>query len=195
MPLDRAPYLAALVPSSCSTTPERDGLWRRERHFGPFDSEPLLTFEAERRELSLGKLAEIGACPLLGEQKIVRLGQRLKPSAKGLDEGFGRGRRAERLLGHGKDDGEGVVDAVSELAEQQHLLLLCRLPLADVDQHVHGADQLAFFIVQRSGKRMTGMRVPSGRSTISSVPRTGLSVLRASAVGHSSCAMGFPSGQ
>jgi len=45
---------------------------------------------------------------------------------------------------------------VSELAEQQHLLLLCRLPLADVDQHVHGADQLAFFIVQRSGKRDDG---------------------------------------
>jgi hypothetical protein len=51
---------------------ERDGLRRRERHFGPFDSEPLLTFEAEWRELSLGKLAEIGACPVLGEQKVVR---------------------------------------------------------------------------------------------------------------------------
>jgi len=83
----------------------------------------------------------------------MRLGQRLKPSGKGLDEGLRRGRRAERLLGHGKDDGEGVVDAVSELAEQQRLLLLCRLPLADVDQHVHRADQLAFFIVQRSRKR------------------------------------------
>ena len=31
----------------------------------------------------------------------MRLGQRLKPSGKGLDEGLRRGRRAERLLGHG----------------------------------------------------------------------------------------------
>src|SRR6185437_5107794 len=129
---------------------------RRESHFGPFDAEPFLAFETEWRELSLGKLAEIGACPILGEQKIMCLRQRLKPSAKGFDEGFGRGRRAERLLGQGKDDGEGVVDAVSELAEQQRLLLLCRLPLADVDQHVHGADQLAYFFVQRSGKRDDG---------------------------------------
>jgi len=41
---------------------------------------------------------------------------------------------------------------VGELAQEQSLLLLRRLPLGDVDQHVHRADQLAFGIVQRCRK-------------------------------------------
>ena len=63
MPLDRAPYLAGAELVQHDS--KRDGLRRRERYFGPLDAEPLLAFEAERRELSLGKLAKIGAGPVL----------------------------------------------------------------------------------------------------------------------------------
>ena len=42
---------------------------------------------------------------------------------------------------------------------------------------------------------MNGTRVPSGRSATASTPRTGRPVFRVTAMGHSSCASGVPSGQ
>ena len=45
------------------------------------------------------------------------------------------------------------------------------------------------------GYGMNGTRVPSGRSATASTPRTGRPVLRVTAIGHSSCGSGVPSGQ
>ena len=42
---------------------------------------------------------------------------------------------------------------------------------------------------------MNGTRVPSGRSAIASMPRTGRSSFSAIAIGHWSCGIGVPSGQ
>lgn len=42
---------------------------------------------------------------------------------------------------------------------------------------------------------MNGTRVPSGRSQTASMPRTVRSSLTATAIGHSSCGIGLPSGQ
>ena len=42
---------------------------------------------------------------------------------------------------------------------------------------------------------MNGTRVPSGRSATASCPRTGRPSLRVTAIGHSACGMGVPSGQ
>src|SRR5579872_1157694 len=63
--------------------------------------------------------------------------------------------RDERLHG-----GQGILDAMVKLVDQQFLLALRVLPFSDVDEHVDRARQISICIAQGRGKR----RKPAPRS-------------------------------
>ena len=124
---------------------ENRGALRRQQHVRPLDHDPRPAFAVVGIHLALDHGFQARARPLRFEQEIVRAMQRLQALGQGLGHGLrgSGGRLAQARLHQRLHDGERVLDAVIELADQHRLALRRAPPLGHVAEDQHGAGQRA----------------------------------------------------
>ena len=145
--LDSAPYLAALVASSCSATAID---WASVG--GRRTSSPAILIRSPSR-LAYGRSSsstmvfKIRAGPTRSREQPLHVGKRAEPARKhGLELFRGiRLRQPQHRLSHR----EQVVGTVIDLGGEEQHPLLCLLASRDVDQHVHRTNQTPPFVAQR----------------------------------------------
>jgi len=85
-------------------------------------------------DLAEHEFVQVGAAPVGRRDQVLRRGERLQAAAKTRQEGFDRARIAAGLRGDALDDGEKVLRAMAEFAQQRPQ----RLFAAPVLGNVHG---------------------------------------------------------
>ena len=140
-PVDSAPYLMALVVSSCRASASDSA-----RPGGSHTASPA-SRKRSRAACAVHEATtsspQIGAAPVLLGQDVVGLGQRHQPAGKRASRLRQAGGAAQGLAGDRLDHGKRVLDAVVELVDQQLALFLAALALGDVEADLHGADDAA----------------------------------------------------
>ena len=87
--VDSAPYLAALVASSCRASATACAVAGSSIDGGPLGDHALAMVGVIGRHLLLDDLAQVGALPARRRQEVVRGGQRMDAALDGRDEILG----------------------------------------------------------------------------------------------------------
>ena len=144
---ESAPYLRALVASSCSTRPSCTAM-REVEHDDRTGGGDARVGRAEV-DLLADQIGQFRPLHLALHQQIVRPRQRLQAPGEAGDEGAGARLGPQRLAGDRLDRGKRVLHPVVELAQQQSLPLLARLALGDVARDLGGADHVPGAVADR----------------------------------------------
>ena len=131
---DNAPYLTALVASSCRAMARARPCARAEPGVASLPMQAVLRHVGVGFHRLLDDLAQAGAFPVLARQHVVRARQGDQAALEAGPGLLGARRVAQGLRGDRLHGGEGVLDAVVQLVDQKLLMFLEPLALGDVDE-------------------------------------------------------------
>src|SRR5262245_60508476 len=111
-------------------------------------------------ELPLDQHTQGRAVPIVGDEKVVGGTHRRQPGAEAGEKIVDRARARGGLPRDGLGDGEQILAAMREFAQQKAKLVLVGLALADIDGDRRGADNGAMLVPQRLDHEIEGPLPP-----------------------------------
>ena len=123
--VDKAPYLAALVTSSCRTVATAWVASAASTTSGP--SADGIAFADPGCQLAVHELGEADALPPAAAEQSVSIGHRVDATVENLEELVHRGAALAAALRNDGNAGQRVFHTVVELCDQQILVLSARL--------------------------------------------------------------------